>query len=78
MGFFVAEYNTDVKCPHCGHIHGKGYVEHTHEDGVTHAHADGDVSHTHKEDNMVKKIIKWVWNIIIWPWKKLVDWLWTK
>ena len=27
---------------------------------------------------MIKKIIKWVWNIICWPWKKLVEWLWTR
>ena len=27
---------------------------------------------------MIKKIVKWVWNIICWPWKKLVEWLWTR
>ena len=31
-----------------------------------------------KEDNMLKKIIKWVWNIICWPFKKVKDWLWSK
>ena len=31
-----------------------------------------------KEDNdMVKKLIKWVWNIICWPFKKVKDWLWS-
>jgi len=30
------------------------------------------------EDLMAKKIAKWVWNIICWPWKKLVEWLWTR
>ena len=31
-----------------------------------------------KEDNdMVKKVIKWVWNIICWPFKKVKDWLWS-
>ena len=27
---------------------------------------------------MIKKFIKWIWNIICWPWKKLVEWLWTR
>ena len=27
-----------------------------------------------EEDNMVKKI----WKAICWPWKKLVEWLWTR
>ena len=27
---------------------------------------------------MIKKFIKWVWNIFCWPWKKLVEWLWTR
>jgi hypothetical protein len=31
-----------------------------------------------KEDNMAKKIIKWVWNIICWPFKKVKDWLWSR
>jgi len=31
-----------------------------------------------KEDNMIKKLIKWVWNIICWPFKKAVEWLWTR
>ena len=59
MNFFVADYNKQKECPHCGHIH-------------------GDVSHTHEENNMAKKIVKWVWNLICWPWKKLVEWLWTR
>ncbi len=31
-----------------------------------------------EEETMAKKIIKWVWKIVCWPWKKLVDWLWTR
>ena len=31
-----------------------------------------------QEDNMIKKLIKWVWNIICWPFKKAVEWLWTR
>ena len=31
-----------------------------------------------EEKDMVKKLIKWVWKIICWPWKKLVEWLWTR
>jgi hypothetical protein len=30
---------------------------------------------TIKEDNMVKKIVKWIWNIICWPFKKAHEWL---
>lgn len=30
---------------------------------------------TIKEDNMVKKIVKWIWNIICWPFKKAHQWL---
>ena len=30
------------------------------------------------DDNMVKKILKWIWNAICWPFKKLVEWLWTR
>ena len=78
MGFIISPINKNKVCPHCGHAHGKDYVEHTHEDGVTHAHPGGDVPHTHEEDNMIKKAVKWVWNIICWPFKKLVQWLWTK
>jgi hypothetical protein len=74
MGFIISPINVDKVCPHCGHIHGDDYVEHTHDDGVTHAHEGGDVPHTHEEDNMIKKI----WKAICWPWKKLVDWLWTR
>jgi hypothetical protein len=28
--------------------------------------------------NMIKKIVKWIWNIICWPFKKVKDWLWSK
>jgi len=28
-----------------------------------------------QEDNMVKKIVKWVWKIICWPFKKAHQWL---
>ncbi len=31
-----------------------------------------------KEDDMAKKIIKWVWDIVSWPFKKVKDWLWSK
>ena len=75
MGFIVADYNKNVECPHCGHIHGTDYVEHTHEDGEVHAHKDGSVPHTHEEDNMIKKTIKWIWSIICWPFKKAKEWL---
>ena len=30
---------------------------------------------TIKEDNMVKKIVKWVRKIICWPFKKAHEWL---
>ena len=30
---------------------------------------------TIKEDNMVKKIVKWIWNIISWPFKKVLEWM---
>ncbi len=76
MGFIITPINVDKVCPHCGHIHGDDYMEHTHDDGVTHAHEGGDVPHTHEEDNMVKKIVKWIWNIVCWPIKKAKQWLW--
>ena len=75
MGVIVADYNKNVECPHCGHIHGTDYVELTHEDGVVHAHKNGSVPHTHEEDNMIKKTIKWIWSIICWPFKKAKEWL---
>ena len=50
-------------------------MEHTHDDGVTHAHEGGDVPHTHEEDNMIKKIIKWIWNIVCWPLRKAKEWI---
>ena len=28
-----------------------------------------------EEENMVKKIVKWIWNIIAWPFKKIHNWL---
>jgi hypothetical protein len=39
-----------------------------------HIHGDSEVSN--KEDNMVKKIVKWIWNIVCWPIKKAKQWLW--
>ena len=47
MGFIITPINVDKVCPHCGHIHGDDYVEHTHDDGVTHAHEGGNVPHIH-------------------------------
>jgi len=70
MGFIITPINVDKVCPHCGHAHGNDYMEHTHDDGVTHAHEDGDVPHTHKEDNMIKKI----WNKIKEISKRLMFW----
>ena len=29
-----------------------------------------------EEDNMVKKLVKWIWNIVCWPIKKAKQWLW--
>ena len=56
-------------------VHGDDYMEHTHDDGVTHAHEGGDVPHTHEEDNMVKKIVKWIWYIVCWPLRKAKEWI---
>jgi len=28
-----------------------------------------------KEDNMVKKIVKWIWKIVCWPLEKAKQWL---
>ena len=72
MGFVLNEYNPSKKCPHCGHVHGEDYVEHTHEDGVTHAHENGNVPHEHNEENnMIKKI----WKFICWPFVSVLEWL---
>jgi len=27
-------------------------------------------------ENMVKKIIKWIWKIVCWPFKKIKEWIW--
>ena len=75
MGFILTPINVKKECPHCGYAHGADYVEHTHEDGTTHVHEGGDVPHTHEEDNMVKKIIKWIWAAVSWPFKKILKWL---
>ena len=75
MGFYLTTINVNNVCPHCGHVHGADYVEHTHDDGVTHAHEGGNVPHIHEEDNMVKKIVKWIWNILCWPLKKAKEWI---
>ena len=29
-----------------------------------------------REDNMIKKIVKWIWNIVCWPIKKAKQWIW--
>jgi len=29
-----------------------------------------------EEDNMVKKIISWIWKIVCWPFKKIIKWIW--
>jgi len=65
LGFVISPINVDKVCPHCGHAHGNDYMEHTHDDGVTHAHEGGDVPHTHEENNMLKKI----WKTICAPFK---------
>ena len=75
MGFIISPINKNKVCPHCGHVHVEDYVEHTHDDGVTHAHEGGNVPHIHEEDNMVKKIVKWIWNILCWPLKKAKEWI---
>ncbi len=28
-----------------------------------------------KEDNMVKKTIKWIWKVLFWPFKKEIEWM---
>ena len=28
-----------------------------------------------KEDNMVKKTIKWVWKVVSWTFKKALEWM---
>jgi len=28
-----------------------------------------------KEDNMVKKTIKWIWKVVSWPFKKTLEWM---
>ena len=38
-----------------------------------HIHGDSEVSN--KEDNMVKKIVKWIWNIVCWPLRKAKEWI---
>jgi len=38
-----------------------------------HIHGNSEV--LNKEDNMVKKVVKWIWNIIAWPFKKIHNWL---
>ena len=68
-----------LTCDHRCHCVGSGYYPNTTECGC------GCFTCTCtglplklEETNMIKKFIKWVWNIICWPWKKLVEWLWTR
>ena len=54
-------------CVDCGHRH-RGVIECNY----------CDCGHTPlimTEDNMVKKIIKWIWKVICWPFKKIHQWL---
>ena len=68
-----------LTCDHKCHCVGSGYYPNTTECGC------GCFTCTCtglplklEETNMIKKFIKWVWNIICWPWKKVVEWLWTR
>ena len=74
-----------LDCNHACHCIGQGYMVQD-----TNCYFEGCVCtecmHTisvkettiNREDNMIKKTIKWVRKIVCWPWKKLVDWLWTR
>ena len=65
-----------VLCAHPCHCKGVGKYINTNQcmefgcDCNTCTHAEGVT-----EETMAKKIVKWVWNIIKWPFKKAHEWL---
>ena len=69
-----------LTCDHKCHCVGSGYYPQTTECGCGCfvCTCAGLPLQLEEKTTMIKKFIKWVWNIICWPWKKLVDWLWTK
>ena len=71
---------TCLDCDHPCHCIGQGFYTQD-----TYCYVTGcvctDCNHTVKkvvtkneEETMARKI----WKLICWPWKKLVDWLWTR
>jgi hypothetical protein len=68
-----------LTCDHRCHCVGSGYYPNTTECGCgCFTCTCAGLPLKLEETNMIKKFIKWVWNIICWPWKKLVEWLWTR
>jgi hypothetical protein len=61
-------------CNLCGHAHRGSIVCAICECSLEPLILQDEVK-TIKEDNMVKKIVKWIWNIICWPFKKAHEWL---
>ena len=70
------EMLTCVVCAHPCHCKGVGTYVNTNQcmevdcNCITCIHAVGVM-----EETMAKKIVKWVWNIIKWPFKKAHEWL---
>ena len=65
-----------LTCDHKCHCVGSGYYPQTTECGCgCFVCACKGLPLVLKEDKMVKKIVKWIWNIICWPFKKAHQWL---
>jgi len=69
-----------LTCSHKCHCVGSGFYPQTTECscGCFVCACTGLPLKLEENTNMIKKFIKWVWSIICWPFKKAVEWLWTR
>jgi hypothetical protein len=69
-------------CGHRCHCKGQGFYVSTSQCSTCDCYVCNHIEIKNYEDhmgeNMFKKIWKKIWNIICWPCKKLVEWLWTR
>ena len=65
-------------CGHRCHCEGQGFYVSTSQCSVCDCVICNHTQIKNIGENMLKKICKKIWNIFCWPWKKLVEWLWTR
>ena len=73
------EMLTCINCNHPCHCKGVGMYMNTNQcigfPGCFCYTCEHGVLILKEENNMVKKIIKWIWKVICWPFKKAHQWL---